>query len=211
MKSPGFPLFAASLLLVVTILAQDNDLQHSGAGPDEGFGRVHMDIFCSPAVAADFDRALALLHNFWYVRALERFNQVLKNDPECAMAYWGAAMTYNHPFWDPPSRADETAAWTLVQKGLSAAEASRREKLYLAAVATLYKDAGAGAKSGRDQNYGDAMAEAYAQYPDDKTTLFYGLSILGSIPEGSHGFAQLITAKLCESHPFARNRASPTL
>ena len=109
------------------------------------------------------------------------------------------------------SRADETAAWTLVQKGLSAPEASRREKLYLAAVATLYKDAGAGAKSGRDQNYRDAMAEAYAQYPDDETTLFYGLSILGAIPEGSHGFAQLITAKLCESHPFARNRASPTL
>jgi len=40
-----------------------------------------MDVSCSPAVAADFDRALALLHNFWYVRAFERFNQVLKNDP----------------------------------------------------------------------------------------------------------------------------------
>jgi len=39
------------------------------------------DVSCSPAVAADFDRALALLHNFWYVRAFERFNQVLKNDP----------------------------------------------------------------------------------------------------------------------------------
>src|SRR5260370_11144796 len=122
--------------------------------------------------------AIALLHNFWYVRALERFNQVLKNDPGCAMAYWGAAMTYNHPFWDAPSQADETAAWTLVQKGLSAPEASAREKLYLAAVVALYKDAGAGSKSVRDQNYRDAMAAAYAQYPDDETTLFYGLSIL---------------------------------
>ena len=61
-----------------------------------------MDIACSPVVA-DFDGALALLHNFWHLRALERFNQVLKNDPGCVMAYWDAAMTYNHPFWDPQS------------------------------------------------------------------------------------------------------------
>ncbi len=189
MKSPRFLLLAASLL-AVTILAEDNHLQHSDPGPDEGFGRVHMDISCSATVAVDFDRALALLHNFWYVRALERFNQILKNDPGCAMAYWGAAMTYNHPFWDPPSQSDETAAWALVQKGLLAPEASRREKLYLAAVAALYKDAGTGSKLARDQNYRDAMAVAYAQYPDDETTLFYGLSILGAIPEGSHGFAQ---------------------
>jgi len=58
--------------------------------PEEGFGRAHMDTSCSATVGARFDRALALLHNFWYVRALEQFNQVAKNDPECAMAYWGA-------------------------------------------------------------------------------------------------------------------------
>jgi tetratricopeptide (TPR) repeat protein len=189
MGSPHFLLLATSAL-AVAILAQDKHLQHPDSGSDEGFGLVHMDISCPLAVAAEFDRALALLHNFWYARALERFNQILKNDPGCAMAYWGAAMTYNHPFWDPPSQADETAAWTLVQKGFSAPQASAREKLYLAAVVALYEDAGAGSKSVRDQNYRDAMAVAYAQYPDDETTLFYGLSILGAMPEGSHGFEQ---------------------
>jgi tetratricopeptide (TPR) repeat protein len=208
MESHRFLLLATSLL-AVSILAPDNHLQQPGSGSDEGFGQVHMDISCSPAVAADFDRALALLHNFWYVRAVERFNLVLKNDPGCAMAYWGAAMTYNHPFWDPPSRADETAAWALVQKGLSAPEASRREKLYLAAVAMLYKDAGAGTKSGRDQNYRDAMAEAYVQYPDDETTLFYGLSILGAIPEGSHGFAQQEQAAKLVETVYARHPDHP--
>ena len=106
------------------------------------------------------------------------------------MAYWGAAMTYNHPFWDPPSPADETAAWALVQKGMSAQEASPREKLYLAAVAALYKDAGAGTKRERDQHYRDAMAAAYAKYPDDETALLYGMSIQGAIPEGTKGFEQ---------------------
>jgi hypothetical protein len=36
------------------------------------------------------------------------------------MAYWGAAMTYNHPLWDEPSREDEAAAWAYVQNGLKA-------------------------------------------------------------------------------------------
>jgi len=188
MKFPTFVLLTTALLAIVT-LPQDGQPQHSSSISGEGFGRVHMDISCSARVASDFDRALALLHNFWYVRALERFEEVSKSDPGCGMAYWGAAMTYNHPFWDPPSQNDETAAWILVQKGLSVPESSAREKLYLAAVTALYKNAGAGAKSIRDQNYRDAMARVYAHYPDDETALFYGLSILGAIPEGSKGFA----------------------
>jgi tetratricopeptide (TPR) repeat protein len=168
-----------------------------------------MDTSCSPAVAAEFDRALALLHNFWYVRALDRFSHVVKYDPECAMAYWGSAMTYNHPFWDPPSLADEQAAWKLVQQGMAAKEASPREKLYLTAVAALYQDAGAGTKSERDRNYRAAMANAYASYPDDETALFYGLSILGAIPEGTHGFEQQEqAAKLFES-VYARQLDHP--
>jgi hypothetical protein len=190
-------------------LAQDIRREHPYSGPEEGLGRAHMDISCSPGVAAEFDRAVSLLHNFWYARALERFNEIIKNDPECAMAYWGAAMSYNHPFWDAPSQADETAAWTLVQKGMSAQKASPREKLYLAAVAALYKDAGAGTKSARDQNYRNAMAAAYARYPDDETALFYGLSILGAIPEGSQGFEQQgQAAKLFEA-VYARQPDHP--
>jgi tetratricopeptide (TPR) repeat protein len=187
------PLRIAVLLVLaacpVILLAQREVHEHP-SGSEEGFGHVHMQTSCSDRVTVDFDRALALLHNFWYDRALRRFNQVAKDDPGCAMAYWGAAMTYNHPFWDPPSQADETAAWALVQKGLRAKEASAREKLYLDAVAVLYKDAGAGTKSSRDAQYRNAMAAVYTKYPDDETTLFYGLSILGAIPEGSVGFEQ---------------------
>ena len=208
MKCLSFLLLSTAVLLAAT-LAQDKQHEHPYSGPEEGLGRVYMDVSCSASVATDFDRALALLHNFWYVRALERFREVLKNDPGCAMAYWGAAMTYNHPFWDPPSQADEHAAWTLVQQGLKAKEASAREKLYLTAVAALYRDAGAGAKSTRDQNYRDAMAAAYAQFPDDETTLFYGLSILGAIPEGSKGFEQQEQAANLFEAVYARHPDHP--
>jgi len=205
MRPPTLTLLLTTAFAAV-MLAQQEDYEHLHSGPEEGFGRAHMDTSCSAAVGAQFDRALALLHNFWYVRALEQFNQAAKNDPECAMAYWGAAMTYNHPFWDPSSQADETAAWALVQRGMLARKASDRERLYLAAVAALYKDAGAGTKSARDQQYRDAMAVVYAKYPDDETKLFYGLSILGAVPTGAKGFEQQgQAAKLFEevygSHP----------
>ena len=70
----------------------------TGSGPSaaakagqqsQGLGHVHMETSCTAPVAANFDRGLVLLHNFWYPRALATFNQVLAADPECAIAYWG--------------------------------------------------------------------------------------------------------------------------
>ena len=118
-------------------------------------------------------------------------------------------MTYNHPFWDPPTRAEESAAWALVQKGLAASRKSPREAMYLAAVAALFQDAGAGPKSGRDQAYADAMGAAYRAYPDDETKLFYGLAVLGTVKEGSKGFErQGLAAKLFEE-VYAKNPHHP--
>ncbi len=202
MKS--FAHFAICCLVVLSFgarcIAQEAEERgHASPASEEHLGRAHMDISCSRSVRAKFDRALALLHNFWYGRALDGFQQVSNDDPECAMAYWGAAMTYNHPYWDPPSTADETAAWVLVQKGLAAKEMSPREMLYLNAAAGLFKEAGAGPKAGRDEGYREAMATAYAQFPDDESKLFYGLAILGTIKEGTKGFErQAQAAKLFE-------------
>jgi hypothetical protein len=64
------------------VAQQGEEDEHSYAGPAEGPGLAHMDISCSPTVAAKFDRSLVLLHNFWYSRALEGFQQVSSADPE---------------------------------------------------------------------------------------------------------------------------------
>ena len=180
-------IFLATSALVVLLAPHALYAQPTPASerPIAGLGHAHMDTSCSPVVSADFDRALALLHNFWYARALEAFMEVAKRDPDCAIAYWGAAKTYDHLFWDPPTRSDEAAAWVLVQKGLRAPRKSPREGMYLAAVAALYKDGGASPKSARDQAYVDAMAAAYAAHPDDETKLFYGLALLATVKEGT--------------------------
>ena len=172
-------------------------------------GHVHMDISCSPAVSRNFDIALALLHNFWYPRAISTFDQVIQADPECAMAYWGAAMTYNHPFWDAPTQTDEQSAWALVQKGMKAKEKSPREKMYIDAVAALYRDAGAGTRSARDKAYMNDMAALYASYPNYDTKLFYALSILGTIEEGSPWSAQQALAARLIEQVYAHDPRNP--
>jgi hypothetical protein len=78
---------AITVLSCATAHAQAPSHDNSPTGLEEGLGRAHMETSCAATVSAEFDRSLALLHNFWYSRALERFTQVAKDDPECAMAY----------------------------------------------------------------------------------------------------------------------------
>ena len=109
-RNRGVMLRLGAYACLVAVLAATGLVAQHGHG-SEGVGKAHMEISCLPAVRPSFDRALALLHNFWYARALTQFREIQKADPECAMAYWGAAMTYNHPLWDQPSQEDENAAW----------------------------------------------------------------------------------------------------
>jgi hypothetical protein len=59
---------------------------------DDHLGTVHFAISCS-AVQAEFDRNVALLHNFFYPETVKSFQAVIQEDPSCAMAYWGLAMS----------------------------------------------------------------------------------------------------------------------
>jgi tetratricopeptide (TPR) repeat protein len=102
MKSRRLP-WLASLLLIGALGAAPP------TAPEHGIGNVHMDISCGADANARFDRGLALLHNFWYERALTEFDATIKAHPDCAMAYWGAAMTYNHPLCAAAFRAMDAA------------------------------------------------------------------------------------------------------
>jgi len=86
----SFGPFAMCFLIIFSFgapgIAQEAEEHvHASTVSEEGLGRAHMDISCT-SVAAKFDHALALLHNFWYGRALEGFRQVSNDDPECPMA-----------------------------------------------------------------------------------------------------------------------------
>ena len=63
-------------------------------------GDVSFETSCSDAVTEDFNTAMSMLYSFWYSESLTKFDDIISREPSCCMAYYGAAMTYNHPIWD---------------------------------------------------------------------------------------------------------------
>lgn len=135
----------------------------------------------APAAQSAFLHGLALLHDFEYGFAANDFREAEKIDPNFAMAYWGEAMTFNHPVWNQQNRTAALAALahlgTTPEARLAKAR-TQREKDYLQALDVLY---GEGPKQQRDQRYAEAMAKLHQKYPDDlEAAAFYALALLGS-------------------------------
>jgi hypothetical protein len=153
----------------------------------------------SPAAQEPFLRGLALLHDFEYSDAAAEFRKAQAADPGFAMAYWGEAMTYNHPVWMQQDLAAARAA--LGRLGATpearlAKAKTERERDYLRAVEILYGD---GTKEERDFRYSDAMAALHQRYPDDvDATAFYALSLLGTAHQGRDFAIYMRSAALLE-------------
>src|SRR5260370_1919986 len=92
---------------------------------------------------------------------------------------------------------------------MQATKKTLREKMYLDAVAALYKNAGAGSRSERDEAYRDEMKAVYAKYPDDETKLFYGLSILSTIKEGGKHLKKQVAATRLFEEVYAKTPQHP--
>ena len=85
----------------------------------EKLGVVNFTVSCNSAAQQQFNRAVALLHSFWYEEAAKAFFEVTKTDPKCGMGYWGIAMSFYHPVWSPPVAAE-------LRNGSAAVQASKR-------------------------------------------------------------------------------------
>ena len=80
----------------------DNGAHHHEDLTAEQLGTVHFPTSCTESVQKGFERGVALLHSFWYEEAQKQFQQVATEDPHCAMAHWGLAMSYWHLLWNLP-------------------------------------------------------------------------------------------------------------
>ncbi len=159
---------------------------HAGAMNDEQFppperlGTVHFETSCAPAVAAKFDRAVALLHSFWFPAAIAGFNDVLKEDPSCGIAYWGIALsTFNNPFGGGRSPKLLQDGLAVSQKGEAVSAKTQRERDYIAAVGELYKDSATLDEQARKLKYETAMEQLARKYPkDSEAQIFCALAIV---------------------------------
>jgi len=206
----GRTLAAIGLGLVLTSCRNAPPVPH---GPSltrvDGLGSLSFPNSGAASAQDAFLRGVLLLHSFEFSPAAEQFRRAQAADPTFALAYWGEAMTYNHPLWREQDRDAALAA--LGRLGPTPdARASRaptdRERRYLAAVEALY---GEGSKHDRDQAYMRAMASLEAAYPDDmEARAFHALAILGS-RDGVRDFATYMRAAATVQPVFDANPDHP--
>ncbi len=175
-------------------------VSQSGRPGESGFGQVHFPISATAPAQAQFDRAVAMLHSFWYEEVEREFKKVLELDPDCAMACWGIAMGLWHPLWEQPSVDALSAGLAAVEKGRSIGAKTAREQAYLNAVGAFYQDYRHVEHSLRVRRYTKAMREIHVQYPSDtEATAFYALGLLASAPPNDRACTnQLRAAALLE-------------
>jgi hypothetical protein len=171
--------------------------QHEHSKAAEKLGRVAFATSCSAAAQPQFNRAVALLHSFEFLRAIDAFGATLTTDPSCAMAEWGIALSR----WSNPFSVGIRAGAPL-QQGRAAIERANtigaktaRERGYVDAVSRLYDNVETADQAARVLAYRDAMAAQAAAYPDDiEASIFYALAIAAAAPPTDKAFADQLKA-----------------
>lgn len=177
-------LFFAILLVVLSAslarAANRPDLRlRDAAVQSGGLGSVSFPTSCAPAVQPAFDQAVALLHSFQYQQAEQAFAQVSQQDPQCAMAYWGMAMSLYHQLWDWPSAATLAQGLQDTEQAQKLRAATDRERMYIVAAGVFFQDNPSLSRAARVQAYSDWMGRIFTKYPDDVNAgAFYALSLI---------------------------------
>ena len=155
-------------------------------------GKVDFPISCTPAVQSEFARGVALLHSFFYEEARRIFTSVAEQDPKCAMAQWGIAMTWWHPIWTPPTPDEMSAGKAAIEKAMAMNASTDRERGFITALNVYYNTPDSstadavgqschGPVGSRDRvvAYEKAMRQLRDKYPDDfEAQTFYAFAIL---------------------------------
>ena len=165
-------------------------------------GTITFATSAAPAAQPAFLEGVKDLHSFQFDEAAVAFQKAQQLDPGFALAYWGEAMSYNHPLW---AQLDLEAARKALEKlapaldGRLAKARTPKEKAFIDAVNQLFY--APGDKLARDTAYSQAMSRMYGQWPEDhEVAIFYALSLLGTVRPGDTGFRrQALAASIAET------------
>ena len=181
-------LLVSGSLLVSSAARADEGHHH--ALTEEEVGSVNFATSCSKTVSASFNRAVALLHSFQYEQTRAAFSEIAEQDPSCAMAYWGIAMSHYHGLWDSGDPAAGRAALRKAQEIASnTPSTSQREKDYIDALAEIYKEDERD-KSAHAAALEQKMSQLQAAYPSDsEAAIFHALTLAITAPKTDKTFA----------------------
>jgi hypothetical protein len=167
---------------------------------DTTLGKVSFETSCNPEAQKLFNQGMLYQHSFWYRASQRTFEDVLKADPECGIAYWGIALSLLwNPHVAPPSKnlAEGAAA---VAKGKSVAAKTARERDYMDALGVMYADYDMVDHRTRIVAYAKAMEQLAQRYPnDDEAQIHYALALNTSASPADKTYAsQLKGAAILE-------------
>jgi tetratricopeptide (TPR) repeat protein len=147
----------------------------------EKLGTVRFPTSCSSKEQKNFERAVALLHSFAYSAAEKAFSDVIKADPNCAMAHWGVAMTYVHPLWEPYLAPKDVARGKAEIERAKQLGGSELERGFIEALSMIYAEAESAPYRKRADAYAVAMGKLAERNPDNvECQVFYALALIGT-------------------------------
>jgi tetratricopeptide (TPR) repeat protein len=191
-------LVGAALNLPISAIAHEDEPIPAGA-PDK-LGSVMFPVSCSPAAQEQFNRALAMLHSFFYPEAGKTFARVTEIDPSCAIGHWGVAMSRWYPLWFPPTRESFEQGKAALERAVATGAATERERAYIAALGQFYGDFDKVDHKTRSLDYERAMAAVHKSFPDDpEAAAFYALALQATANPNDKTYAnQLKSAEILE-------------
>lgn len=180
-----------------------------GAAPpaagQEEYGTVEFTTSCAEAVASRFEDALALLHHMMYEQAAARFQELAADDPDCAMAHWGVAMTQLHPLWAPSTAEELERGRAAAARAEAVGAPTQRERDYIRAIRAFFETDGT--FPDRLRTWEPAQTAVHERYPDDvDAAAFHALARLATAPADDRTFSRQAEAgalldSLRERHP----------
>jgi hypothetical protein len=181
-----------------------------GKSDDKKLGQVHFETSCNAQAQQHFDRAMLYQHSFWYRASQAAFEDVLKADPECGIAYWGIALSL---LWNPhvPAPAKNLAEGaTAIAKGRTAGAKSQRERDYIEALAVMYADHEKVDHRTRVVAYAKAMEGLAQKYPkDDEAQIHYALALNTSAAPSDKTYANQLKGAAILEPIFERQPQHP--
>jgi hypothetical protein len=180
-------------LLCEPAWAQDG---HAGHSAGEHFGSVHFPISCSQDAQRQFDRAVAMLHSFFYPETVKAFSAITQAEPSCAMAYWGVAISQRpNPLVPPFSHEALQAGWDAIEKARSARAPTQSERDWIEALSMFFEHYDTLDQKTRTAKYEAAMAKLHERYPHDtEAAVFYALALNEAVDLADRSYSRQLKA-----------------
>lgn len=152
-------------------------------GETHEHGVVDFPISCNDRAQEKFEMGLGHLHHMMYDDSRPFFKSAAEADPECAMAYWGLAMTYFQPLWHPTSYKDLELGKDAIQRAIELGGGTDREAGFIEATKAFYTDPDPpaadrpGDHEARVKAWKTAQRDLFEKYPDNVDAgAFYALA-----------------------------------